>query len=145
MIRLTVVIGLSFLVTQVLACECIPTVNNTEQFKKADVVFYAKVISINDSEVENFKNTLHYAMDSLYTEQGGYQPILKVFKTYKGKMSSKEIILKSNWRGCDVFFKRDSEYLIFGYIDDNGSIQTNICAGTDQVTDKNELKKLKEL
>lgn len=145
MIRLTVVIGLSFLVTEVSACECSPTVTFEEQFKKADVVFYAKVISINDSEVENFKNTLYYAMDSLYIEQGGYHPTLRVLKTFKGKLGSKTIKLKSKWAGCDVFFIRSKEYLVFGFISDNGDISTNICTGTDQVADKKKLKRLKEL
>ena len=144
--RLIVILGLTILTSDMFACECIPILTLEEHFKKADVVFYAKVKSINDRNVEGYRDTMHFIMDSLYTDKGGYHPTLLIKRTFKGKLKvDSEIDIKSIWGLCDVFFKRDSEYVVFGYIDKDGQIQTSVCVPTTILTDKEFLRRIEKL
>jgi hypothetical protein len=105
-----------------------------------------KVKSINDRKVEGFRDTMHFIMDSLYAEKGGYHPTMEVKKIFKGKMTSdSKIDIKSNWGLCDVFFEKDSEYVVFGYFDKDGQIQTSVCTPTTLLTDKKFLRRVEKL
>jgi len=146
--RLTVLFGLILLTTDTFACECISILTLAEHFKKADIVFYAKVTAINDKEINGFRNTMNFIMDSSYSDKGGYQPRLKILEIIKGKFKSDIITndilnYQSKWTLCDVFFKSDSEYILFGNFDENGNFQTGICTLTTLVTDTELLKRLK--
>jgi hypothetical protein len=144
--RLLIIFGLTILTWDTLACECIPILTLEQQFKKADIVFYAKVQSINDRQVDGFRDTMHFTMDSLYTDKGGYHPTLKVKEVYKGKLEQDiELNIKSNWGLCDVYFKTDTDYIVFGYYDKDGLIQTSVCTPTTIVTDKSLIRQIKKL
>ena len=128
------------------ACECIPVLTVEQHFQKADVVFYAKVTSINDKKIPGYKSTMHFLMDSLYADKAGYHPTLTIKNVYKGKILKKnEVSLKSNWSLCDVLFKKNAEYVVFGYYDENGQIRTSVCTPTFLVTNINELTKIEKL
>jgi hypothetical protein len=136
-------------VTSSFGCECITRLTLEEQFKEADIVFYAKVVNINDSQIDGYRSTLGFILDSIYTKQGGYQPELMVFKVYKGQFKkpliNKKYQFNSGWSICDVYFRKDQEYIIFGYFDEKGDIQTNVCTPTGVVADKSLLTKISKL
>ena len=111
--QLFIIFGLTILTADSFECECIPVLTLEQQFSKADIVFYAKVNSVNDRQVKGFKDTMHFTMDSLYTDKGGYHPTLKIKKVYKGNINANiGVNIKSNWGLCDVFFKNDTDYII---------------------------------
>jgi hypothetical protein len=123
-----------------------PAMTLEQNFNKADIVFYAKVTSINDRQVEGFRDTMPFTMDSLYTDKGGYHPTLKIKKVYKGKINPRvKVNIKSNWGLCDVFFKSDTDYIVFGYFDKDGRIQTSVCTATTDVTDKELLRLIEKM
>jgi hypothetical protein len=146
--RLVILLGLILLTTGTFACECLPILTLEQHFKRADIVFYAKVTAINDKEVSGFRDTMHFIMDSLYSAKGGYHPRLKILEIIKGNFKSDLITnntlnYQSKWTLCDVFFKRDSEYIVFGNFDENGNFETSICSSTTGVPDKELLRLLK--
>ncbi|MBX2962111.1 MAG: hypothetical protein KF687_06330 [Cyclobacteriaceae bacterium] len=144
--QLLIIFGLTIITCDLLACECLPILTLEQQFKKADIVFYAKVQSLNDKNVKGFRETMHFTLDSLYTDKGGYHPTLRVKEVYKGKLEKDiELNIKSNWGLCDVFFKTGTYYIVFGYFDKDGLIQTSICTPTTMVTDKQLIRQIKKL
>jgi hypothetical protein len=148
--QLVLIFGLTILTIDIFACECIPILTLEQHFKKADIVFYAKVISITDKRTEGYNETMHFMMDSLYTNKGGYHPELKILKTIKGNFKPGTLInktysFKSRWSLCDIFFKKDSEYIVFGYFDEHGNIQTSVCTPTTAVTDKKMIRRLEKM
>lgn len=144
--RLLILCGLILWTLDVFSCECIPVISLEEHFKKADIVFYGKVKSINDSQIDGFRDNMNFMMDSLYTDRGGYHPTIEIKKVFKGKKYAKpQVDIISNWSLCDVFFKKDSEYVVFGYFDQNEQIQTNICVPTSMVTDKEFLRRIEKM
>lgn len=132
-----------------IACDCIPSLSLEEHYKQADIVFLAEIIEIQDTKIENFKSTLHYAIDSLYILKGGYSPILKITRTFKGEFKNPLIDnkygYKTQWSMCEVFFRINQSYVVFGYFDENGIIITSICSPTKIATTHllNELEELK--
>lgn len=144
--RLLILCGLTLWALDLFACECIPVISLEEHFKKADIVFYGKVQSINDSQKYGYRDTMDFMMDSLYTDKGGYYATIEIKKVYKGKKYSKpQLDINSIGSLCDVFFKKDSEYVVFGYVDQNEQIQTNICVPTTMVTDKEFLRRIEKM
>ncbi len=135
-----------FLTTDLLACDCQHTMSVKEAFEQASIVFYGRVEGVNDETVEGYTNTMHFAIDSLYTKKGGYFVNIKVKEVYKGKLSNDvPVHIKGSWGLCDVFFKKNMEYIVFGYVMPDGQIQTNVCMLSAAVRNKQSLRKVKRL
>lgn len=111
-----------------------------ESFKYADFVFTGKVYDI--VEIPSGFKTLN-----------NYLSKIQVSKIYKseayGEFYKKEAVLFSSpLRSCDLSYDKNTEYLIFGYIEpDTGLLYSELCTYTRPLKDvtKDELKILQDL
>lgn len=130
----------SFLIAAKLSgCKC-ENMSIQESFKHADFVFTGKVYDI--VQIPSGFKTSH-----------DYLSKIQVGKIYKseayGEFYKKEAVLFSSpLRSCDLFYEKNTEYLIFGYIEpDTGLLYSEFCTYTRLLKNvtKDELKILQDL
>ncbi|WP_146940965.1 hypothetical protein [Chryseobacterium hagamense] len=131
---------LSFLIAAKLSgCKC-ENMSIQESFKHADFVFTGKVYDI--VQIPSGFKTSH-----------DYLSKIQVGKIYKseayGKFYKKEAVLFSSpLRSCDLSYNKNTEYLIFGYIEpDTGLLYSEFCTYTRPLKNvtKEDLKILQDL
>lgn len=131
---------LSFLISvKSFGCKC-ENMSIQESFKYADFVFTGKVYDI--VEIPSGFKTLN-----------NYLSKIQVRKIYKseayGEFYKKNATLfSSQLRSCDLFYNKNTEYLIFGYIEpDTGLLYSEFCTYTRPLKNvtKDDLKILQEL
>ncbi|KAA0127400.1 hypothetical protein FY557_13575 [Chryseobacterium sp. SN22] len=131
---------LSFLISVKLSgCKC-ENMSIRESFKYADFVFTGKVYDI--IQVPSGFKTLN-----------SYLSKIKVNTIYKseayGEFYKKDAVLFSSpLRSCDLSYDKNTEYLIFGYIEpDTGLLYSEFCTYTRPLKNvtKDELKILQDL
>lgn len=119
-----------------------------EHVNSADIIFYGTVTSINDEKYENYENTLTYLLDSAsYPENYGYKPTFKIIEIFKGTfeipLEHNSYEYKSRWSNCDRSFKKGYSYIVFGYFEENGEINTSICLPGGIIYDSGYFPKLR--
>ena len=86
-----------------------------------------------DKSIDGYQNTI-YSLDDSYLSRGGSFPLLEVVKRYKGNrkkyFQKNEILIHQDWSTCDIFFKIDQYYLVFGFLDSEGNLKTHMCTAT---------------
>lgn len=131
---------LSFLISaKLFGCKC-ENMSIQESFKYADFVFTGKVYDI--VQIPSGFKTSH-----------DYLSKIQVGKIYKseayGEFYKKEAVLfSSQLRSCDLFYDKDTEYLIFGYIEpDTGLLYSEFCTYTRPLKNvtKDDLRILQDL
>ncbi|WP_294266146.1 hypothetical protein [uncultured Chryseobacterium sp.] len=131
---------LSFLIAAKLSgCKC-ENMSIQESFKHADFVFTGKVNDI--VQIPSGFKTSH-----------DYLSKIQIGKIYKseayGEFYKREAVLFSSpLRSCDLFYEKNIEYLIFGYIEpDTGLLYSEFCTYTRPLKNvtKDELKILQDL
>lgn len=131
---------LSFLISVKLSgCKC-ENMSIQESFKYADFVFTGKVYDI-----------IH--VPSGFKTLNSYLSKIKVNTIYKpeayGEFYKKDAVLFSSpLRSCDLSYDKNTEYLIFGYIEpDTGLLYSEFCTYTRPLKNvtKDELKILQDL
>ncbi len=131
---------LSFLISVKLSgCKC-ENMSIQESFKHADFVFTGKVYDV--VQIPSGFKTSH-----------DYLSKIQVGKIYKseayGEFYKKEAVLFSSLlRSCDLFYEKNTEYLIFGYIEpDTGLLYSEFCTYTRPLKNvtKDELKIVQDL
>ncbi|WP_294226757.1 hypothetical protein [uncultured Chryseobacterium sp.] len=131
---------LSFLIAAKLSgCKC-ENMSIQESFKHADFVFTGKVNDI--VQIPSGFKTSH-----------DYLSKIQIGKIYKseayGEFYKREAVLFSSpLRSCDLFYEKNIEYLIFGYIEpDTGLLYSEFCTYTRPLKNvtKDDLKILQDL
>lgn len=123
-----------------LACDCIPH-SMKEDFDSVDYVIQGKVTDIKDLDYSNIESTLAYRLNPEYVDSAGYDVKINVTQKFKGFVPD-TIIITPDWSGCDFLFRKNSEYVIFGYRNSDGHYRTNICTKTFKMDDT-KLNRLK--
>lgn len=146
-----------FLGLESYACKCaLSTEDLGAQIKAYEFLFYAKVESIEDNQIEGFERTLYYMRDSTYYKKGGYQPRLEVLEIFKGNLDKELegdfLVMDNGWASCAEYFQPGQLILIFGYKGRNGGIATSICSPNltfksheDFLRKKKEIKKASKI
>ncbi len=96
-----------------------------ERYEASDFVILAKIESVKDSLT---KGDNIMAGEKDYWRHGGYNPVLKISKVYKGKIKADTIEITPNWSNCSQYFKKGDTYVIFGYINQKGEYTTSMCS-----------------
>lgn len=131
---------LSFLISaKLFGCKC-ENMSIQESFKYADFVFSGKVYDI--VQIPSGFKTSH-----------DYLSKIQVGKIYKseayGEFYKKEAVLFSSpLRSCDLSYDKNTEYLIFGYIEsDTGLLYSEFCTYTRPLKNvtKDDLRILQDL
>lgn len=131
---------LSFLISaKLFGCKCEP-MSIQESFKYADFVFTGKVYDI--VKIPSGFKTLNNSLSKIQ--------VRKIYKSEAyGEFYQKEAVLfSSQLRSCDLSYDKDTEYLIFGYIEpDTGLLYSEFCTYTRPLKNvtKDELKILQDL
>lgn len=115
------------------ACDCaFPNNDLAKQIEGYEFLFYARVESLVDNQIEGYERTIHFLMDSTYLKKGGYQPKLKVLEIFKGdlkeEMEGEFLIMDNGWSNCGVYFYPGQLILIFGHRGRNGGLATSVCS-----------------
>lgn len=116
------------------ACECVfPSNYNLKNAVDGHpVIFYAKVVSIEDPKDPNFEWIPDLVFDSLYYEKRGYEPQFRIIEVLKGKIGKERkgdrLFFQSNFSTCSVSFELGKTYLVFAYRDESGKIGTSSCS-----------------
>lgn len=118
-----------------LACDCIPH-SMKEDYKSVDFVIQGKVIKIKDLEYMRIKNTLTYRINPGYVDSTGYYVAINVSNEFKGSVPE-TLFITPEWTNCDFLFKKNIEYVIFGYKDSDNIYRTNLCTKTFEMNHKN--------
>jgi len=133
------------------ACLCSDELSqpSTEKFSHAEVVFIGQVTSIRS----NFPTALFYDMYNQIgywlgfaanTAEHGkfsdYRVILEVSQSWKGvNTSTVEIITGGGYSGdCGYPFAIGTQYLIYGYTDNDKNLFTSICQPTEKLSQATE-------
>lgn len=85
-------------------------------------------------------------IDSVYTEDFSQKVFLTVLKIYKGSLPEKVTISPPLFGSSCSFDLRGEEgetYIVYGYIDQKGVLNSHFCNGTKRVYSKKELDTLK--
>jgi hypothetical protein len=122
-----------FLGIESYACKCaFSTEDMGEQVKAYEFLFYAKVESLEDKQIEGFERTVYFLRDSTYYKKGGFQPRLKVLEIFKGNVEKELdgdfLVMDNGWSNCGEYFYPGQLILIFGHKGQNGGIATTICS-----------------
>jgi hypothetical protein len=116
------------------ACEC-GLLNIRENYKNADVVFYGRVIQVMDKTMDGYDDAYLITRDGAYLNDGGFFPSIQIIKKYRGKrkfFKTGKIQIHQDWSLCDFFFKTGRYYLVFGFLDKNGILKTDVCTATKE-------------
>jgi hypothetical protein len=134
------VISLSLGVRVAGACDCV-FLPMQQAYQAADCVVQARVVALRD--------TLHY---DLYSQpvrppfRSGYLPVLRIEKSYKGKLRNRQQLHLTAGTGtlCDAYFQLGADYVFFinKY---NGEYTTSTCQRSFLVTDSEPLKEFRLL
>lgn len=103
-----------------------------EDYESVDFVILGKVTDVKDLEYSKIESTLAYRLNPDYVDSAGYYVEINVTKEFKGSVPDK-IIMTPDWSGCDFLFRKNSEYVIFGYRNKEGVYRTNICTKTSKM------------
>lgn len=131
---------LSFLISvKSFGCKC-ENMSIQESFKYADFVFTGKVYDI--VEIPSGFKTLNNYLSKIQ--------VRKIYKSevYEEFYKKNAALFSSQLRSCDLFYNKNTEYLIFGYIEpDTGLLYSEFCTYTRPLKNvtKDELKILQEL
>lgn len=131
---------LSFLISvKLFGCKC-ENMSIQESFKYADFVFTGKVYDIIQIP-SGFKN-LHDYLSKIQVK--------KIYKSnaYEDFYKKEATLFSSQLRSCDLFYDKNTEYLIFGYIEpDTGLLYSEFCTYTKPLKNitKDELKIVQDL
>lgn len=109
----TLVSFLAWFSTQGFACSCAPTPSIEDAFQEATVVHTGKVTSI--------------AKDG-FTAVVTFGPS-KGYKAFS-KFSQFKVRTNTSSAACGYSFKVDEEYLVYGHVNADGVIMTNLCTRT---------------
>lgn len=122
-----------FLGLESYACKCaFSSEDLARQIEDSEFLFYARVESLADSQIDGFEKTLYFLRDSTYYKKGGYHPRLEVLEIFKGdlkeEMEGGFLIMDNGWSNCGEYFYPGQLILIFGYRGGNGGLSTSICS-----------------
>lgn len=144
--RLILLLFLTVGVTNSYACRCDMYVSletfMEERFAAADFVIAVKVEFVRDSVT---KGDYVMSSDPTYWREGGYNPVLKVGKVYKGELKTSSIEITPRWSNCSQYFKIGDTYIIFGYLDKEGQYTTNVCSGNFSTEKIDKMKTFKKI
>lgn len=117
-------------------------------FEEADFIFYGKIMKFSDREMDGYSEMVGWENPNYLKEKStGYFPLFDLIKIYKGKnlnLSNKEIQIYQNWSFCMTPFEKNKEYVVFGYLDQEGKLRTSICAPNKMIDSKKDLKIIKK-
>lgn len=113
-----------------------------ERYKASDFVISAKAEFVKDSLTKGNYNMLS---DPAYWRQGGYNAVLKVNKVYKGEIKTETVEITPNWSDCSQYFKTGDTYIIFGFVNKKGELNTNTCSGNFSIAKENRLKQFSKI
>ncbi|NJX16862.1 hypothetical protein [Tamlana crocina] len=141
-----------------LACECkiIPLTNENkdnyqeqyliEGFKEADFVFYGEVIELIDREIDGYSEIFGWENPNYLKElTQGHFPLFDLKKILKGEnltFTDNRIQIYQDWSNCDMTFKKNQKYVVFGFIDKEGKMRTSICEPNRLINSKKDLRKI---
>ncbi|OIQ37379.1 MAG: hypothetical protein BM563_08780 [Bacteroidetes bacterium MedPE-SWsnd-G1] len=117
-------------------------------FEDADFIFYGKVIELTDREMDGYSDMFGWENPNTLKEKIiGHFPVFNLKKIYKGKslnLSKKEIQVYQDWSICITTFEKNKEYVVFGYLDQEGKLKTSICAPNKMIDSKKHLQVFKK-
>lgn len=131
---------LSFLISvKSFGCKC-ENMSIQESFKYADFVFSGKVYDI--VQIPSGFKTLNNYFSKIQVK--------KIYKStdYHEFYKKEAVLFSSQLRSCDLFYDKDTEYLIFGYIEpDTGLLYSELCTYTRPLKNvtKDDLRILQDL
>ncbi len=131
---------LSFLISvKSFGCKC-ENMSIQESFKYADFVFSGKVYDI--VQIPSGFKTLNNYLSKIQ--------INTIYKSevYEEFYKKEAVLFSSQLRSCDLFYDKDTEYLIFGYIEpDTGLLYSEFCTYTRPLKNvtKDDLRILQDL
>lgn len=132
------------------ACECIFNPQETfhEFVSKYPLIFYAEVISVEDSKNPFFEEFFLSNSDTLYGKSFGYEPRFRIIEIIKGEffpnLSDDSFTLKSDNSLCSASFRNGEKYLIYSYSMDPNKIHLTICNPGRTFLSQKEFKKYKK-
>lgn len=120
-------------------CKC-ENMSIQESFKYADFVFTGKVYDI--VQIPSGFKTLNNYFSKIQVK--------KIYKStdYHEFYKKEAVLFSSQLRSCDLFYDKDTEYLIFGYIEpDTGLLYSELCIYTRPLKNvtKDDLRILQDL
>lgn len=117
-------------------------------FEESDFIFYGKVIGFSDREIDGYSEIFGWENPNYLKEMTkGQFPLFALIKVYKGKklnLSNKKIQIYQYWSNCDMTFEKNKEYVVFGYLDQEGKLRTDKCAPNKMIDSKKDLKIIKK-
>lgn len=114
---------------------------------KSDVIFFGKVLKLNDQNMEEWE-TIHQGHHPVNFDEEmtkGIMPLFKVLKTIKGDPGtdkSDTLQVYQHWSLCDMSFDKSANYLVFAYGGKDGKLYTSRCFPNKRIGSEEELEEI---